>query len=60
MCPVFYELEREELVCPCHAGYFDLQSGQTVKGPPQRELPLIELEIANGVVYAVGRKVRHG
>ena len=60
MCPVFYEPEKEELVCPCHKGYFSLQTGQPMAGPPQRELPLIEIEIQNGVVYAVGRKVRHG
>ncbi|MFV8829875.1 ubiquinol-cytochrome c reductase iron-sulfur subunit [Alkalihalobacterium sp. APHAB7] len=60
MCPVFYEPEKEELVCPCHKGYFDLHSGQPMAGPPQRELPLIEIELDNGVVYAVGRKIRHG
>ncbi|WP_026675419.1 QcrA and Rieske domain-containing protein [Alkalihalobacterium bogoriense] len=60
MCPVFYEAEGETLVCPCHKGYFDLGNGHPVEGPPQRELPLIELEVDNGVVYAVGRKIRHG
>ncbi|WP_078555230.1 ubiquinol-cytochrome c reductase iron-sulfur subunit [Bacillus alkalicellulosilyticus] len=60
MCPVFYVPEDETLLCPCHKGYFDLNDGHPVAGPPQRELPLIEIEIDNGVVYAVGRKVRHG
>ncbi|PRO66346.1 ubiquinol-cytochrome c reductase iron-sulfur subunit [Alkalicoccus urumqiensis] len=60
MCPVFYESEKEELVCPCHKGYFDLKSGHPTAGPPQRELPRIDVEVRNGVVYAVGRQVRHG
>jgi nitrite reductase/ring-hydroxylating ferredoxin subunit len=60
MCPVFYENESEVLLCPCHQGYFDLNNGHPLAGPPQRELPLIELEVQNGVVYAVGRKIRHG
>ncbi|WLR42370.1 Rieske 2Fe-2S domain-containing protein [Bacillus carboniphilus] len=59
-CPVFYEKEEETLVCPCHKGYFNLSSGQPMAGPPQRELPLIELEVQDGNVYAIGRKVRHG
>ncbi|MFZ3588052.1 Rieske 2Fe-2S domain-containing protein [Bacillus sp. DJP31] len=59
-CPVFYEKEEDVLLCPCHKGYFNVYSGQPVAGPPQRELPLIELEIKGGTVYAVGRKIRHG
>ena len=60
MCPVFYEKESETLLCPCHKGYFDLKNGHPISGPPQRELPLIEIEVINGVVYATGRQYRHG
>jgi arsenite oxidase small subunit len=60
MCPVFYEKEEEVLLCPCHKGYFDLNSGHPTAGPPQRELPKIETEVVNGIVYAVDRQVRHG
>lgn len=60
MCPVFYEKEKDILLCPCHKGYFDINNGHPVAGPPQRELPLIELEVTNGTIYAVGRKYRHG
>ncbi|MFF2875524.1 ubiquinol-cytochrome c reductase iron-sulfur subunit [Gottfriedia sp. NPDC057991] len=59
-CPVFYDKEESKLLCPCHRGFFSVDNGQPLAGPPQRELPLIELEVKNGVVYAVGRKVRHG
>lgn len=58
-CPVFYEKEQEVLLCPCHQGFFDVKSGHPLAGPPQRELPLIELEIEGDVIFAVGRKIRH-
>ena len=59
-CPVFYESEQDVLLCPCHRGYFNVNTGHPFAGPPQRELPLIELEVIDDVVYAVGRKYRHG
>ncbi|MCH1626335.1 ubiquinol-cytochrome c reductase iron-sulfur subunit [Fredinandcohnia quinoae] len=59
-CPVFYEKEEDVLLCPCHKGFFDVNSGHPIAGPPQRELPLIELEVKGGIVYAIGRKIRHG
>jgi Rieske Fe-S protein len=40
--------------CPCHNGYFDLQSGRPTAGPPRRPLPKVLLEVRQGVVYATG------
>jgi Rieske Fe-S protein len=59
-CPVFYEHKENILLCPCHKGYFDVDSGHPVSGPPQRELPRIVVEVQGGKVYAVGREYRHG
>lgn len=59
-CPVFYESTKDVLLCPCHKGYFNVSTGHPMAGPPQRELPLIELEVIDDVIYAVGRKIRHG
>ncbi|MBB5174816.1 ubiquinol-cytochrome c reductase iron-sulfur subunit [Texcoconibacillus texcoconensis] len=59
-CPVFYQKEDDVLLCPCHSGYFDVKNGHPIEGPPQRELPLIEIKVENDTVYAVGRKYRHG
>jgi Rieske Fe-S protein len=42
------------LHCPCHNGYFDLESGRVIAGPPRRPLPRVTLEIRDGVVYATG------
>jgi len=59
-CPVFYEKKDNVLLCPCHKGYFDVNNGHPVAGPPQRELPKILLEVKDGKVLAVGREYRHG
>ncbi|MEI5908240.1 Rieske 2Fe-2S domain-containing protein [Bacillus spongiae] len=59
-CPVFYEKEESVLLCPCHRGFFSVENGHPKAGPPQRELPMIQLEVKDDSIYAVGRQVRHG
>lgn len=43
-CLVEYEKERNRLICPCHAGVFDLD-GNVVSGPPPKPLPKVALRI---------------
>lgn len=57
-CPVFYSKENKRLECPCHEGGFDAKTGAVLYGPPPRPLDMIELEVHNGEVFAVGRRVR--
>jgi Rieske Fe-S protein len=54
MCPVVPRVAEGKLHCPCHNGWFDLQTGQPLAGPPRRALPRILLEVRDGTVYAVG------
>lgn len=54
LCPVLPEPENGTLHCPCHEGYFDIETGRPIAGPPQRPLPRVELEVRDGVVYATG------
>ena len=54
LCPVVPAVEQNRLHCPCHNGWFDLQTGQPVAGPPQRPLPRITLEVRDGTVFATG------
>ena len=56
-CAVTPEPEKNCLFCPCHKGYFALDSGRPLAGPPRRPLPRITLENRDGVVYAVGVEV---
>jgi Rieske Fe-S protein len=53
-CPVIPAVEKGKLHCPCHNGWFDLQTGAPAGGPPQRRLPRVNLEIRGEQVYAVG------
>jgi nitrite reductase/ring-hydroxylating ferredoxin subunit len=56
-CAVTPKTEKNCLFCPCHKGYFALDSGRRLTGPPRRPLPRITLENRDGVVYAVGVEV---
>lgn len=53
-CAVVPESQANRFHCPCHAGYFDMETGQPLAGPPRRPLPRIELELVGRDVYAVG------
>ncbi|MGZ3638004.1 MAG: QcrA and Rieske domain-containing protein [Ktedonobacterales bacterium] len=52
-CAVLYDDTTHKLHCPCHEGYFDPASGNVIAGPPTRPLPLIQLAIHDGTIYAV-------
>lgn len=56
-CAVTPELEKQCFLCPCHRGYFAVESGRPLAGPPRRPLPRITLESRDGVVYATGVEV---
>jgi Rieske Fe-S protein len=43
-CAVYYAREAGRLECPCHEGYFAVEDGRVLQGPPQRPLPRIVLE----------------
>ena len=43
-CLVEYEKDKNRLICPCHAGTYDLE-GNVLSGPPPRPLPKIALKV---------------
>lgn len=49
-CVVDWNGPKKEIVCPCHAGVFDLE-GRVVSGPPPRPLPSYAVRVANGKVF---------
>jgi Rieske Fe-S protein len=57
-CAVVPHLDRGELHCPCHNGYFEAHKGRPIAGPPRRPLPLVKLEIVSGDVFATGVELR--
>jgi Rieske Fe-S protein len=59
-CAVYYSAEDQKLVCPCHHGYFSVDDGSVLQGPPPRPLPRIRLENRGGTLVAVGIEEGHG
>ena len=53
-CAVYYSIEKNRLECPCHEGYFSIDTGRVLQGPPPRPLPRIELRQSGDQIYAVG------
>jgi Rieske Fe-S protein len=51
-CAVIYQGDGK-MHCPCHDGLFDAATGNVLAGPPTRPLPLIQLAIHDGTIYAV-------
>jgi cytochrome b6-f complex iron-sulfur subunit len=43
-CLVTFNKSRQELICPCHAGTYDLE-GNVISGPPPKPLTVIPLRI---------------
>lgn len=57
-CAVIPEPEKGQLRCPCHNGYFEIQEGRPIAGPPRRPLPRIQLEVRDGYINATGVELR--
>jgi Rieske Fe-S protein len=57
-CAVVPDTANGRLHCPCHNGFFALNTGIPTAGPPRRPLERILLEIRDGELYATGREVR--
>jgi Rieske Fe-S protein len=57
-CAVIPEPERGQLRCPCHNGYFEINDGRPIAGPPRRPLLRVALTVRDGAVYATGLELR--
>lgn len=54
LCPVVPAVAEGRLHCPCHNGWFDLQTGAPLAGPPRRALTRVTLELRGNDVFATG------
>jgi len=52
-CAVFYAREQNRLECPCHRGYFSIEDGSVLQGPPTRPLPKVVLERHGSELIAI-------
>jgi Rieske Fe-S protein len=57
---VYYSAEHRRLECPCHEGYFDVNSGRVLQGPPPRPLPRIVLERRGDTLVATAVDLQTG
>ncbi len=50
-CIVKWNPETAHLECPCHDGYFSVEDGSVISGPPPAPLAMLETEIVDGQIY---------
>jgi cytochrome b6-f complex iron-sulfur subunit len=50
VCLVDWDSKRQQFVCPCHKGAYDLY-GNVMSGPPPRPLKSRDVEVRDGRVY---------
>jgi Rieske Fe-S protein len=53
-CAVYHSAAANRLECPCHEGYFSVETGGVLQGPPPRPLPRVHLEEEGDQVIATG------
>lgn len=53
VCLVEWDEKRQQVVCPCHRGVFDIY-GNVVSGPPPEPLRRREVVVRDGQLYARG------
>jgi Rieske Fe-S protein len=56
-CAVYFAGEQKRLECPCHEGYFSVDDGSVLQGPPPRPLPRITLKRDGNSIMATGVEV---
>ena len=53
-CAVYPSDDGKRLECPCHNGYFSVEDGRVLQGPPPRRLPRVVLERRGDELWATG------
>ncbi len=52
-CAVYFTAEAGRIVCPCHNGAFDVQTGAVLQGPPPRALRRFDVVVRDTDVVIV-------
>jgi cytochrome b6-f complex iron-sulfur subunit len=55
-CIVNYKEDENQMVCPCHLGVFDPETGDVISGPPPSKLPSIIISQKGDDIFAVAWK----
>lgn len=58
-CGYHWEEDKQQFLCPCHTGVFDLD-GKVVAGPPPRPLDRFENKVEDGKIFIGQLLVKEG
>ncbi|MCK5194603.1 MAG: Rieske (2Fe-2S) protein [Desulfobulbaceae bacterium] len=58
-CNVRFEEERNEFICPCHAGIYDIE-GRNIAGPPPKPLDRLPVKIEDDMVFVYNKQEEGG
>ena len=58
-CNVRFEEERNEFICPCHAGIYDIE-GRNIAGPPPKPLNRLPVKIEDDMVFVYNKQEEEG
>jgi cytochrome b6-f complex iron-sulfur subunit len=50
-CIVKWDDERGEIVCPCHDGFFSVEDGAVLSGPPPTGLRQLSVTVVDDQIY---------
>ena len=53
-CICKYDPELNQIVCPCHDGFFDPVDGHVISGPPPEPLEALPVTVINNEIYVGG------
>jgi len=53
-CVPYWSEELQQIVCPCHDGYFDPIDGSVISGPPPAPLHTLTVEVVDGEIFVRG------
>lgn len=53
-CIVKWNKDLEQIVCPCHEGYFSPEDGSVLAGPPPTPLLALPVHVIDGQIYIGG------
>jgi Rieske Fe-S protein len=52
-CPVYFNAQQTQLICPCHEGSFSADDGSVLAGPPPRPLLRHSVEIRDQEIWVL-------
>ncbi len=50
-CPVHFDSQSSQLLCPCHHGFFGASDGRPVAGPPRRALASLNVSVRDNKIW---------